>query len=77
MDSMSEFLAMGGYAGFVWPAYLLSFAVLIWLVVASIRGLRADRKTLAILEQANPRRRPADRPATEPPARPAGQASDS
>jgi len=62
MQSISEFLAMGGYAGFVWPAYLLSISVLTWLVVTSIRGLRSDRRTLEILEQAKPPRRAAAEP---------------
>lgn len=29
--AMNEFLNMGGYAGYVWPAYALSAAVLIGL----------------------------------------------
>ena len=29
MSSLHEFLAMGGYAGYVWPAYALFFAVLL------------------------------------------------
>lgn len=54
---------MGGYAGFVWSAYLSSVSVLIWLVVTSIRDLRSDRRTLEILEQAKPPRRAAALPA--------------
>jgi len=44
---MSEFLAMGGYAGFVWPAYGLSAAVMIGLLVAAWRRLRRAEADLA------------------------------
>ncbi|MDA0653988.1 MAG: heme exporter protein CcmD [Proteobacteria bacterium] len=54
---MVGFLAMGGYAVYVWPAYGLSVAVLAWLAISSVAGLRADRRRLADLEQAHPRRR--------------------
>ncbi|MBD8897924.1 heme exporter protein CcmD [Rhodanobacter sp. DHG33] len=29
MSALSHFFAMGGYAGYVWPAYAVFFAVLI------------------------------------------------
>lgn len=29
MSSLHEFLSMGGYAAYVWPAYALFFAILI------------------------------------------------
>jgi heme exporter protein D len=29
MSALQHFLAMGGYAGYVWPAYAVFFAVLI------------------------------------------------
>ncbi len=34
---MSEFLAMGGYAAFVWPCFLLTGIVLVWNVIAARR----------------------------------------
>lgn len=37
---MSEFFHMGGYAAYLWPAYVLTFAVLGWNVVAARRSLR-------------------------------------
>ena len=76
MQNISEFFAMGGYAGFVWPAYGLSIAVLTWLVVDSIRGLRSGQRTLEILEQTNPRRRSATAPADGPATEESGQTSD-
>ena len=51
MDSLSEFLAMGGYAAYVWPAVGLTLAVLAGFVVTSLRRLRRTRRQLAALEQ--------------------------
>jgi heme exporter protein D len=34
---MDDFLQMGGYARFVWPAYGLAFAVLAWNVWSARR----------------------------------------
>ena len=36
---MSAFLYMGGYAVYLWPAYLLTFAVLAWNIVSARRAL--------------------------------------
>ncbi len=47
---MAEFLAMGGYAAFVWPAYALTAAVLAAVAVTSWRELRALERELADLE---------------------------
>ncbi|AJR09528.1 heme exporter protein CcmD [Photobacterium gaetbulicola] len=46
-DSFSDFLAMGGYASYVWSAYGISFAALLWLIVSSLstkRRLAAEIK---------------------------------
>jgi len=51
MDSLSEFLAMGGYAAYVWPAVGLTLAVLLGFVASSLRRLRRTRRQLAALEQ--------------------------
>lgn len=46
--AMSEFLNMGGYAAFVWPAYLISGAVIgglaasIWLRARRLRRALRD-----------------------------------
>lgn len=45
---MSHFLAMGGYAAFVWPAYGVS---VIGLVAASVLTLRAYRRAKARLAE--------------------------
>lgn len=41
---------MGGYAGFVWPAYLVAALVLAALAVAGLRRLRRAQRMLAKLE---------------------------
>ena len=49
MNAVSQFLDMGGYAGFVWPAYGIAAVVLVGLLVISRRELRAAEKTLDAL----------------------------
>jgi len=49
---VTEFLAMGGYAAFVWPAYGIAAAVLAGLVVESVAAYRRARRALARLEAA-------------------------
>ena len=56
MQAISEFLAMGGYAGFVWPAFVATLAVLLVLWLSSARELRNSQKTLADLDQQRPGR---------------------
>lgn len=50
MDSIAKFLDMGGYAGFVWPAYGIAVAVLGVLIVISLRQLRAREREAAAIE---------------------------
>lgn len=47
---MADFLAMGGYADFVWTAYGLTAAVLAALVVLSLRRLKALERDLAVAD---------------------------
>ena len=52
--SFMEFLDMGGYAGFVWPAYLITAAVLIAnLLLPRIRH-RRQRKSLDTQDRKDP-----------------------
>ena len=37
---MHEFLTMGGYAGYVWPAYAIALIVIVVNCVAPLRRLR-------------------------------------
>ena len=61
MNSFSEFLDMGGYAAFVWPAYGLAAVIMLILAATSWRALVAERATLEKLESTQSgRRRPAD-----------------
>ena len=48
IDDLGRYLAMGGYAGFVWPAYGVALAVLGGLAWHSWRRYRAS--TLALDE---------------------------
>ena len=48
---------MGGYGGFIWPAWGIAALVLTGLIVASVRAMRTRERELAALEAAAPRRR--------------------
>ncbi|HBC55038.1 MAG TPA: heme exporter protein CcmD [Alphaproteobacteria bacterium] len=47
---MAEFFAMGGFAAFVWPAWLTVIVLMAGIAVASLRGLRQAQATLDALE---------------------------
>ncbi len=57
MDRITDFLSMGGYAEFVWPAFAVTIAVMLALVIVSRRTLQADRRTLESLESVRESRR--------------------
>jgi heme exporter protein D len=57
MGDISAFLAMGGYAAFVWPAYGVAVAVLGGLALFSWRRYRESIVTLERLQQDHGRRR--------------------
>ena len=57
MNSLSSFFAMGGHAGFIWPAYGIVALVLVGLIIASRRELHTRQQEIAALEAASPRRR--------------------
>jgi heme exporter protein D len=54
---MTDFLSMGGYAAFVWPAYAIAALVLLGLLAATWKGLRDSETTLKALESTRPARR--------------------
>jgi heme exporter protein D len=56
MDKIATFFAMGGYAGYVWPAFGIAALVMIVMVVASLRSLRRREAALAELEKSRARR---------------------
>jgi heme exporter protein D len=45
-NSLAEFFAMGGHAGFIWPAYGIAALVLISLLMVSLHQLRQAREML-------------------------------
>jgi heme exporter protein D len=51
MGEIGAFLAMGGYAGFVWPAYGVALAVLAVLALLSWRRYRESTVALERLQQ--------------------------
>jgi heme exporter protein D len=51
MQSLLGYLAMGGYAAFVWPAYVLAAVVLGGLFWQSRRGYRRRQRELERLQQ--------------------------
>jgi heme exporter protein D len=61
MSEFARYLAMGGYAGFVWPAYAIAAAVLGGMTALSWRSYRASLRALARLESVRPPRRRAAR----------------
>lgn len=46
---------MGGYAAYVWPAYILSAAALIAIGVASWRALKHNERLVSLSESSNKR----------------------
>ncbi|WP_120510293.1 heme exporter protein CcmD [Photobacterium salinisoli] len=53
-DSFSDFLAMGGYASYVWAAYgisALSLLILLWSSIRKSRRLATDIKNKIAREQ--------------------------
>jgi heme exporter protein D len=54
MDAIGDFLAMGGHAAFVWPAYGITALVLVGLFIA---GRRFQSATEAELSELAPQRR--------------------
>jgi heme exporter protein D len=50
-NAIASWIAMGGYAGFVWPAYGVAAAVLGGLALFSWRRHRRSRDTLANLQR--------------------------
>jgi heme exporter protein D len=57
MDNLATYLAMGGYAAFVWPAYAIALVVLGGITLQTWRRHRASLRTLDRLQQraASPR----------------------
>jgi heme exporter protein D len=50
MDAVTGFFAMGGYAAFIWPAFALTAAVMLGLLLVSRRQWRVRQAELDALE---------------------------
>jgi|AP45_3_1055517.scaffolds.fasta_scaffold1059539_1 heme exporter protein D len=51
MESLQQFFHMGGYGGFIWPAYILVTVVLAGLLIASRRFVRAAQDELDSMDR--------------------------
>jgi len=51
MGRLTEYFAMGGYAAFIWPAYLIAAVILVGLLVVSLRDLRRNESLAQTLRQ--------------------------
>jgi heme exporter protein D len=56
MQVILDFLMMGGYAAFVWPAYAVAMLVLAGLSWHSLRAHRRRQRELAQLQRRGNRR---------------------
>ena len=54
MNTTGSFIAMGGYAEFVWPAYGIAALVIVAFAVLTWRRLRAAEDALARIAEADP-----------------------
>jgi heme exporter protein D len=54
---ISNYLTMGGYAAFVWPAYGVAASIMIGLWFSSASAYRRNRRALDRLQQERPDRR--------------------
>jgi heme exporter protein D len=50
MAGIEHFLAMGGYAVFVWPAFAVTVLIMAALAIDSVAGYRRRLRELARLE---------------------------
>jgi len=55
-ERIVEFLRMGGYAAFVWPAYAVTAAGMAGLLWHSLRAYRRARRAVAALQARRPGR---------------------
>jgi heme exporter protein D len=53
---MSAYFSMGGYAGYVWPAYGVAAVVMVGVLMASLLGARARERELKLLQELRPHR---------------------
>lgn len=51
MQKLTEVLTMGGYAAYIWPAFLTAALIMGALALSSVRSFRRARKTLVALQE--------------------------
>jgi heme exporter protein D len=51
METVRQFMAMGGYGTFVWSSYAVAVVVMVGLVLASRRSLRRQQRLLRQVEE--------------------------
>jgi len=51
LDAITDFLSMGGYGVYVWPAFAVTAVLLVAMLVSSLRGLRAREAELEALQR--------------------------
>ena len=59
MEFFDAMLHMGGYGGYIWPAYGLSIVVLAGVLIASLTSARKAEAELELLQQTRRARRAA------------------
>ena len=47
MNGLMEYLDMGGYARYVWPAYIIVIVAIAWNIVIARRALKRAREAAA------------------------------
>jgi len=50
METISQYFNMGGHGGFIWPAYIIVFGVMVALMIVSRRSLKNAQEELKTLE---------------------------
>lgn len=51
MDAVREFLYLGGYGVYVWPAFAVAALALGWMAVSTLRRLRENERMLERLQR--------------------------
>ncbi len=57
MEALQHILTMGGYGGYVWPAYGVGAVVMLALLLVSRRDARKAEAELALMQQLRQDRR--------------------
>lgn len=51
METILKLLYLDGYGIYVWPAFAVTGLVLLWMGLATLRGLREKERALARLQE--------------------------